>query len=127
MGKEKNFEKRIKDFLTEQNCWFIKYWGGGEFTQAGTPDILCCCEGRFVAIEVKAPNGKPTLLQCKKLKKIDKAFGFSILLYPKDFEAFKNMILCIKASDDRNAGLNYEAILKPVWTEWLNKLEGMED
>ena len=50
MASEKNFENRIKFFLKSNNCYFIKYWGGGEFTKAGVPDILACCNGRFLGI-----------------------------------------------------------------------------
>lgn len=92
MAKEKNFENKIKSFLKEKGCYFIKYWGGGEYTKAGVPDILCCCNGHFIGIEVKAPNGKPSPLQIHNLKKIDEAGGFGILLYPKDFETFKKFI-----------------------------------
>lgn len=53
MASEKNFENRIKSFLKSNNCYFIKYWGGGEFTKAGVPDILACCNGRFLGIEVR--------------------------------------------------------------------------
>lgn len=62
MASEKNFENRIKSFLKSNNCYFIKYWGGGEFTKAGVPDILACCNGKFLGIEVKAKNGKPSPL-----------------------------------------------------------------
>lgn len=27
MAEEKNFENKIKKFLDEQNCWYVKYWG----------------------------------------------------------------------------------------------------
>jgi prophage antirepressor-like protein len=27
-------------FLRVQNIWYVKYWGGGQFTKAGIPDIL---------------------------------------------------------------------------------------
>ena len=47
MASEKNFENRIKSFLKSNNCYFIKYWGGGEFTKAGVPDILACCNGKL--------------------------------------------------------------------------------
>lgn len=114
MASEKNFENRIKDFLKEQGCWFVKYWGGGEFTKAGIPDILCCCDGHFLGIEVKAPNGKPSALQLHNLKKIDEAGGYAILLYPKDFDSFKELIYCIKSDVDVGIHNNYE-ILKGRW------------
>ena len=99
MGSEKNFENKVKDFLKEQGCWFVKYWGGGEFTKAGVPDILCCCNGWFMGIEVKAPKGKPSALQLHNLKKIDEAGGFAILLYPKDFDHFKRLVKLILEGD----------------------------
>ena len=34
----------------------------------GEPDLICCVDGKFVAIEVKAPGKKPRLLQLRKLE-----------------------------------------------------------
>lgn len=90
MASEKNFENRVKKFLKDEGCYFIKYWGGGEFTKSGIPDILCCCKGRFVGCEVKAPTGEPKPLQIHNLRKIHEAGGIAVLLYPKDFDS-KNM------------------------------------
>lgn len=101
MASEKNFENKVKSFLKEEGCWFLKYWGGGQFTKEGIPDILCCCNGQFMGIEIKAPNGKPSLLQIYNLKKIDEAGGFGILLYPKDFEDFKKLVKAIKDSEQQ--------------------------
>lgn len=41
---------------------------------------------------MKASNGRASTLQITELKKIRKAGGIGILLYPKDFEIFKSMI-----------------------------------
>lgn len=89
MASEKNFENKIKTYLKDNGCWFIKYWAGAAFTKEGIPDILCCCNGRFIGIEVKAPKGKPSLMQLYNLKRIDEAGGFGILLYPKMWNDFK--------------------------------------
>lgn len=96
MAAEKNFENKIKGFLKDHGCWFLKYWGGAAYTKSGIPDILACCNGKFLGIEVKAKNGKPSELQLYNLKKIDEAGGFAILLYPDDFETFKTMIELIQ-------------------------------
>lgn len=93
MAAEKNFENRVKNFLKAQGCWFIKYWGGGQFTKAGVPDLLLCCNGRFIAVELKAPNGKPSPLQLYTIEEIKKAGGIALVLYPTDFEEFKAMIM----------------------------------
>lgn len=52
-----------------------KEWGGqvvkvhGSAAQkAGTPDLLGCVRGRFVAIELKQPGKVPTPLQMKRLR-----------------------------------------------------------
>ena len=52
--QKKNFENKIKGFLKDHGCWFLKYWGGAAYTKSGIPDILACCNGKFLGIEVKA-------------------------------------------------------------------------
>lgn len=113
MGSEKSFEDRVKKFLKEEGCWFIKYWAGAAYTKTGIPDILACCNGYFLGIEVKAPNGKPSPLQIHNLKKIDEANGYGILLYPKDFETFQGLIKALNKSNI-SSGLYYEK-LKERW------------
>ena len=97
LAAEKNFENKIKGFLKDHGCWFLKYWGGAAYTKSGIPDILACCNGKFLGIEVKAKNGKSSELQLYNLKMIDEAGGFAILLYPDDFETFKTMIELIQS------------------------------
>lgn len=82
----------MKKFLKEQDCWFIKYWGGGEFTKSGVPDLLICCNGYFLGVELKGPKGKPSELQLWNIKQIQKAGGIAMVLYPDDFEKFKALI-----------------------------------
>lgn len=91
MAAEKNFENRIKTYLKTRS-WYIKYWAGGGFTQAGIPDLLICNKGRFIACEVKAKHGRPSDLQIKTLKDIGENGGIPVLLYPEDFEKFKRLI-----------------------------------
>ena len=97
MPAEKNFENKVKDFLKAQGCWVLKYWGGGQFTKAGIPDLLVCCNGYFLGIELKAPNGHPSDLQLWNIEKIKEAGGIALVLYPKDFEEFKELIYSLLA------------------------------
>ena len=92
MAAEKNFETKVRKFLQEQGCWCLKYWGGGQFTKAGIPDLLICCNGYFVAAEIKAERGHPSDLQLWNIEKIKEAGGIALVLYPKDFEEFKELI-----------------------------------
>lgn len=92
MAEEKNFENKVKKFLKDEGCWYVKYWAGGGPTKKGIPDILACCNGFFLGIEVKATRGHASELQLWNIKKIREAGGFSIVLYPDDFERFKQVI-----------------------------------
>ena len=107
MAAEKNFENKVKKFLEEQGCWFLKYWGGAAYTKAGIPDLLVCCNGYFLGVELKAPNGKPSELQLWNIKKIKEAGGIAIVLYPKDFDSFKNLIHELKGGE-HNAGITFK-------------------
>lgn len=100
MAGEKNFENKIKAFLnTLPNTWYFKYWAG-PYSKSGIPDIICCSNGRFIAIEVKAANGKPTELQKRNIELIQESGGQAYILYPKDFESFKNdMIKLLRGGD----------------------------
>lgn len=116
MGSEKNFENRIKTFLKKEGCWLIKYWGGAMYTKSGIPDILICCNGSFLGIEVKARDGRPSDLQIYNLRKIDEAGGFAILLYPDDYISFQDLIWALKAGAEKLANYQYK-ILKKKWEE----------
>lgn len=100
MAAEKKFENEIKDFLKSlPKTWFFKYWAG-PMSKAGVPDIIACVAGTFVAIEVKAPNGKPSELQKRNIRIINECGGLGYILYPKDFESFKNdMYKLLKGGD----------------------------
>lgn len=89
---EKQFETKVKQFLKSHDVWFIKIWGGG-FQKAGIPDLLCCINGHFVAIELKGTNGTPTELQKYNIRKINESGGIGLILYPKDFRKFKALVL----------------------------------
>ena len=88
IAKEKAFENKIKDYLKSIGAYFIKTHGD-RFSRVGTPDIIACINGHFVAVEVKAENGKSSDLQRYHIHQIKGANGYAIILYPKDFEQFK--------------------------------------
>ena len=90
MAKENAFENKIKDYLKSIGAYFIKTHGD-RFSRVGTPDIIACVNGHFVAVEVKAENGKPSELQIYHIEQINKAGGYGVILYPKRFEGFKKI------------------------------------
>jgi hypothetical protein len=102
MAAEKNFENRLKKYLEDEGCWFVKFFANA-FTKSGVPDILCSCNGYFVGIEVKAPTGKPSELQKWNIRKIEESGGIGIVLYPDQFSDFKELIQALNDSAEMEA------------------------
>jgi Holliday junction resolvase len=96
MASEKNFENKVKKFLENEGCYFIKTHGD-RFSKKGTPDLLICCNGTFIGCELKAHNGVASELQKYHVELIKKAGGVAMVLYPKDFEDFKKLIKFLKS------------------------------
>lgn len=54
----------------------------------GTPDIICCIAGNFVALELKASAHSPSSrLQDYKIQKIIEAGGFGLVVFPEIWPA----------------------------------------
>lgn len=77
---EKAIENSIKRYLDSIGAWYIKTHGS-IFSKAGTPDILACVKGKFVAIEVKRPGGVVSALQEANIKLIEQAGGVALIVY----------------------------------------------
>ncbi|SEA05261.1 holliday junction resolvase (hjc) [Eubacterium aggregans] len=92
MATEKQFELKVRRFLEGRGCWVLKTWGGG-MQRSGIPDLLVCCDGLFLGIELKAERGKPTPLQLWNIDKIKDAGGIGMVLYPNGYESFKKLIM----------------------------------
>ena len=91
MAQEKQFENKIKKYLSERGAWVFKVAGGG-FQRSGVPDLVCCLNGKFLGIEVKASNGRLSELQLWNIEQIKKAGGVAMVLYPEQWEEFKELI-----------------------------------
>lgn len=96
MPKEKDFQLKVEKFLTDKGIYFVKYWGGGNFTRSGVPDLLCCINGRFVGVELKTDNGKVSELQQYNIDKIIQSGGVALVLRPNDFKDFKSIVKNLK-------------------------------
>ncbi len=105
--KEKDFENQVKQFLKDCGCWVLKTWSNG-IQREGVPDLLVCCDGCFVAVELKAEKGTAKPLQLKNVKWIRDAGGIAIILYPDKFDEFKHMIKLILANNTCAIDMQYE-------------------
>lgn len=93
MTPEKKFENETKDYLRQHGCYVAKIWGGG-FQASGIPDLFVCApNGKFIAIEVKSEHGRPSELQKWHISQINEAGGWGLILYPNQFDEFKNDFL----------------------------------
>lgn len=72
--KESVLQSKIMKWLESQGAWVAKY-PGGRYAKNGTPDILCCLDGRFYAFEVKVGNNKPSKIQEFQMQMIKAAGG----------------------------------------------------
>jgi hypothetical protein len=76
-------EKKVKDKCVKllKACdvyYFFPATHG--YGRSGVPDIICCVNGRFLAIECKAGENKPTALQEKEMADIRKQGGIAIVV-----------------------------------------------
>lgn len=76
---ESKVKEKIKKILKEHSVYYAMPMGTG-YGNSGVPDFLCCVNGEFLAIEAKAGKGKPTALQEKNMRDIEKAGGRALVV-----------------------------------------------
>lgn len=96
MAQEKQFENKVKSYLESIGCYALgtpnqnitvpivgyyeKRWGGGQFAKSGLPDMHVVLHRTSIELELKAPTGKPSLLQLKNLDLITKGGCYGFIL-----------------------------------------------
>lgn len=76
---EQKLQSAIIAYLQAKGCYVVKTM---VTSRAGVPDLLVCMPGgKFLAIEVKGPKGKPSTLQLENLKQIRKLGGTAKVVY----------------------------------------------
>lgn len=94
MTPEVKVKNQIKDILKNHGVWYTMPIGGAYSTK-GTPDFLCCINGRFLAIEAKAGKGKTTALQERELRRIRGAEGVALVVNEENIKDLEEMLeLC---------------------------------
>ncbi len=80
---------RLKEWVAAgYPLWW--FWPqAGPFGRAGVPDLVMCVGGHFLAVEVKAPGGKPTVLQGTVIDAILVAGGEAVCV--DSVEAFNSV------------------------------------
>ena len=88
-------EKRVKDKVVKILKEFGVYYffpATYGFGRSGVPDIVCCFEGNFFAIECKAGKNKPTALQEREIKAIRKTKGVALVVNEENIEHVRILI-----------------------------------
>lgn len=88
---ETAFKDKCADWLKRQShVWFFKVFGNG-IQAGGIPDFIICYRGRFVAIELKRPDGQGRLekRQEAQLRRICGAGGVAVVI--DSFDDFKRV------------------------------------
>jgi Holliday junction resolvase len=84
---EAKLQKKILDELKAKGYWTVKTI---TCNRAGVPDILACSpNGKFVAIEVKTPTGKLSVLQQVNMQQLMNLNAEVILA--RDIEAIDHL------------------------------------
>jgi Holliday junction resolvase len=76
-------EKKVKDKVVKLlKSHGIYYFFPATFGmgRSGVPDIICCFQGKFLAVECKAGSNKPTALQERELQAIMDAGGNAFII-----------------------------------------------
>jgi hypothetical protein len=98
---EKDVKDKIKKLLDSfaPDVWyFMPYMSG--MGRAGIPDIIICCRGLFIAVEVKAdPKKKTTVLQDRELAAIRAADGEASVVHSESIQELSAMLHAILAKE----------------------------
>jgi Holliday junction resolvase len=54
--------------------------------RSGIPDIICCLNGRFMAIECKAGRGSLTALQAREIERVRSAGGAAAVVNEENID-----------------------------------------
>lgn len=92
MTPEAKVKKKIVDILKRAGAYYFFPATGG-YGRSGIPDIICCYNGMFIAIECKAGKGKTTALQDRELMNIWKAGGAAWVVNEERIEEFQDCLI----------------------------------
>jgi len=88
---EKAFSKIVMDYLKNiPGLYPIRIQPGPYGGMKGVSDILCCCKGCFIAIELKVGHNQASKLQSRFLRKIQEAGGTGTVC--RSLDEVKNVI-----------------------------------
>lgn len=92
MTPEGKVKKRVKAILDELKVYHFSPMQNG-MGRAGIPDIVACHGGKFIGIECKAGDNKPTALQERELNRILNAGGEAFVINEENIEQLREELI----------------------------------
>ena len=91
MTPEAKVKAAVVKLLKKHNIYYFFPATHG-YGRSGVPDIICCYNSLFLAIECKAGKNKPTALQEKEIKKIREAGGDVFVINEEMVDVFASYL-----------------------------------
>jgi Holliday junction resolvase len=88
---EKKVKEKIVKVLKEEGVYYFFPATHG-FGRSGVPDIICCVNGYFLAIEVKAGTNKPTALQVREIEAIRRCNGVAVVANDENWDMVRGLV-----------------------------------
>ena len=82
---------KVVRILKEEGAYYFFPATGG-FGRSGVPDIVCCVNGQFLAIECKAGRNQPTALQMNEMSRIRGANGAALVINEENWDAVRPFV-----------------------------------
>jgi Holliday junction resolvase len=93
---EGKVKAKVKKILDEYGVYHFSPATGG-YGVSGIPDIVGCFHGKFIAIECKAGDNKPTALQERQLYQIQRNKGHALVINETNYVVLELLLKEIKA------------------------------
>lgn len=84
-------KNKIRKLLDEAGAYYAMPIGTG-YGNSGVPDFLICHKNKFIAVEAKAGNNKPTALQEMHLTRIRNAGGIALVINETNLHTLKEVL-----------------------------------
>ncbi len=95
MTPEAKVKKKVVAALKEAGVYYFYPVMSG-YGSSGIPDIIVCCNGRFLAIECKAGINKPTALQERNMQQIRDNGGIAIVVNEENLNAVQEVLVTLQ-------------------------------
>jgi Holliday junction resolvase len=84
-------KKKVRAILDYFGVYYFSPATGG-YGRSGVPDVIACYRGKFIAVEVKAGDNKPTALQERELSQIKKRGGVALVVNEKNLDELHDLL-----------------------------------